>query len=241
MSTPVVGVTSVLDRAQSGVWDTQAVFLQATYLDALVEAGASVAVLPPQPALPDAVAAVLDRLDALVVTGGADLDPAHYGATPHPENDSPRPERDEWELALVAGARTRGLPYLGICRGAQVLSVSRGGSLIQHVPDLVGNKEHEGEGDEFGHVGVSVVPGTRVAALHPASSVVPVYHHQAIDRAGEGLIVSARSEYGIVEAIEDPAAAFCLGVQWHPEVDSRQELFAALVSAAREYRAASRG
>jgi len=241
MSAPVVGVTSVLERAKSGVWDTQAVFLQAVYVDALVRAGAAVSVLPPQPALPDAVAGVLDGLDGLVVTGGADIDPVHYGEEPHAENDSPRPERDAWELALVEAAGTRGMPFLGICRGAQVLNIARGGTLLQHVPDVVGNKEHEGDGDRFGHVSVTTLPGTRAATLLPASGSVPVYHHQAIDKPGAGLVVSALSEYGIVEAVEDPTAAFCLAVQWHPEVDSRPELFDAFVAAATAYRAVSRG
>lgn len=236
MTIPVVGITSNLDRAQSGVWDTKAVFLAWRYGEAFVSAGAAVVVLPPQPASPDAVAAVLQGVDALVITGGADLDPAQYGQHPHPDNDDPKPVRDEWELELVTGAMSLDMPVLGICRGAQVLNVARGGNLIQHVPEVVGNKAHEGEGDRFGHVRIDTVPHSRVAALVPTGVEVPVYHHQAVDELGTGLIVSARSEYGIVEAIEDPAAAFCLGVQWHPEEDSRPEIFEALVAAAAAYR-----
>lgn len=235
MSTPVIGITSYRDRARSGVWDVEAVFLPWNYGHGIVTAGGVVAVLPPQPATPDAVAAVLDRIDGLVVVGGADLDPAHYNEEPHPQIDEPKPERDEWELALARGARDRALPYLGICRGAQLLNVSRGGSLYQHLPEVIGHKAHEGEGDRFGHVEVETVEGTRVAALHPQESTVPVYHHQAIKDVGEGLVVAARSEYGVVEAVEDPAAPFCLGIQWHPEQDSRPELFEALVAAARAY------
>ena len=236
MGTPVVGITSYLDRASSGVWDVEAVFLPWRYGSAFVDAGAAVSVLPPQTATPDAVAAVLDGIDALVVTGGADLEPATYGASPHPSDDDPKPMRDEWELALTLAALDRGMPFLGICRGSQVLNVVRGGTLIQHVPDVVGHKEHEGDGDEFGHVGVTTVDGTRLSTLHPQRSTVPVYHHQAVDRLGEGLVVGARSVYGIVEAVEDPTAAFCIGVQWHPEEDSRTALFEALVEAAAAYR-----
>src|SRR4051794_11964357 len=134
MNSPVVGITSYLDRAQSGVWDLEAVFLPWGYGESFVKAGAAVITLPPQRALPDAVSAVLDRLDALVVTGGADLDSSRYGMPPHPSNDEPKPLRDEWELALVSGALERGMPFFGICRGAQVLNVARGGTLIQHVP-----------------------------------------------------------------------------------------------------------
>ena len=135
----------------------------------------------------------------------------------------------------------RGMPVLGICRGAQVLNVARGGTLIQHVPDVVGNKAHEGEDDRFGHVSIATVPGSKVAGLIATGAEVPVYHHQAVDALGDGLVVSARSEYGIVEAVEDPDAAFCVGVQWHPEQDSRPEVFDALVAAARTYRARRHG
>lgn len=235
MTAPVIGITSTLDRAQSGVWDTTAVFLHWHYCEALIAAGGVVSVLPPQPALPDAVAAVLDGVSGLVVTGGGDLNAALYGQGEHPDNDSPHPVRDEWELALAREAVARDMPYLGICRGAQVLNVALGGSLIQHVPDLVGHKRHEGEGDQFGSIGVATVAGTRVAGLHPAQSVVPVYHHQAIDSPGVGLIVSAHSEDGIVEAVEFPDKTFCIGVQWHPEEDDRAELFEAFIAAAAVY------
>ena len=236
MSTPVVGITSYLDQAQSGVWDLEAVFLPWRYGEGFVAAGAAVVILPPQPALPDAVAAVLDGIDALVLTGGADLDATRYGKAPHPNNDNPKPERDAWELGLVEEAMRRDMPVLGICRGAQVLNVARGGSLIQHVPEVVGNKAHEGEEDRFGHVSINTVPDSKVAGLIVSGAEVPVYHHQALDALGEGLIVSAQSEYGIVEAVEDPDAPFCVGVQWHPEQDSRPEVFDALVAAARAYR-----
>jgi putative glutamine amidotransferase len=172
-----------------------------------------------------------------VVVGGADLDAARYGETPRDENDDAVPVRDSWELALVAAARERDLPYLGICRGAQVLNVAAGGNLIQHVPDEVGTDAHEGHDDVFGSVGVRTVADTRLATLHPESSQVPVYHHQAIGRVGEGLVVNAKSDYGIVEGVEDPALAFCLGVQWHPEQDSRTEIFDAFVAAAGAARA----
>jgi putative glutamine amidotransferase len=236
MTTPLIGITSYLDRASSGVWDLEAVFLPWEYGSAFERAGAAITVLPPQAATPESVATVADRLDGIVVTGGADLDAARYGAAPHPHNDDPHPARDAWELALTAEALARGIPFLGICRGAQVLNVVRGGTLVQHLPDVIGNKDHEGEGDVFGLIDVDTVPGTRISKLHPAHSTVPVYHHQAIDHVGEGLVVGALSIHGVPESVEDPSAEFCLAVQWHPERDDRPELFEAFVDAARDYR-----
>mgnify|MGYP001249953855 FL=1 len=238
MSTPVIGISCYREQAKSGVWDTDSVFMPWNNVQGFLDAGATVVMLPPQPAGPDAVAAVLDSLDGLVVGGGADLDPSHYGQERHPELDEPRPDRDAWELALARGAAERDLPYFGICRGTQVLNVSRGGTLIQHLPDVIGNNLHSGDEDQFASMEVTTVPGTKVAKLHPQRSEVPVYHHQAVGDVGEGLVVAARSKYEVIEALEDPGAAFCVGVQWHPEQDSRPELFEAFVAAARDYKAA---
>jgi len=237
MSTPLVGMTSYRDRAQSGVWDVEAVFFPWAYGSSLTDVGAAIAVLPPQSATPSAVSAALSRIDGLIITGGADIDSSRYGAPAHPRNDAPNPVRDDWELALTLGALERDMPFLGICRGAQVLNVARGGTLIQHVPDAVGNHAHEGADGVFASIGISVEAGSRVGALYPARATVPVYHHQAIDTVGAGLQVTARSDYGIVEAVEDPSLPFCVAVQWHPEQDPRPALFEAFVAAARSYAA----
>jgi putative glutamine amidotransferase len=188
--------------------------------------------------VPAVVDAVLPRLDAVVLCGGPDVDPARYGAQPGEHTDLPHPERDEAELALLAGALAAGLPVLGICRGLQLLNVARGGSLIQHLPDRVGHNLHAPFRGEYGNHAVDVEPGSRLAALLGRTAVdkVPTYHHQAIERLGTGLTVTARCEDGVIEAVEDPSAPFCVAVQWHPEMGDDTSLFDALVGAARETR-----
>ena len=232
MAAPVIGITSYLDIATSGIWTTPAVFLPWSYAAPIVAAGGVIAVLPPQPATPDAVTAALDAIDGLYIAGGLDVDPALYGEAPHAETDAPRPDRDAWEFALLEGARERNLPTLGVCRGAQALNVSRGGTLVQHLPDVVGHTGYQGGDAVFRPATVAVEPGTLLATAHPAESEVPVYHHQSIAALGAGLAVSALSADGVIEAIEDPSLDFCLAVQWHPEQDVRPQIFEAFVRAA---------
>ena len=131
---PVIGLTTYRQRAQSGVWDVEAAFLPAVYLEAVTRTGGAAVLLPPQPADAELAAEVVGRLDGLIVAGGSDVDPARYGAAPHPATDAPRPLRDDWESALLQAAIDAGLPFLGICRGLQMLNIHRGGSLIQHLP-----------------------------------------------------------------------------------------------------------
>lgn len=235
---PIVGITSYLERAAMGVWDVPAVYLPTSYVNPIAAAGASIVVLPPQAADPDAVSRILDGLDGLCISGGYDVDPAAYGESPHALTDAPRQDRDAWELALLAGALERDMPVLGVCRGAQVLNVLRGGTLHQHLPDVVGSPRHQGRDGIFATVSVSVVGGTLLSTLHPVTRDVPVYHHQAIDSLGEGLVVSATCEDRVIEAVEDPSLAFCVAVQWHPEQDpGAVSLYQGFVEAARAYRA----
>ena len=233
---PVVGLTAYLEQVQTGIWDVPASYLPADYFEGVTMAGGVAVLLPPQPVDPDVVHSVLDSLDALVITGGYDLDAITYGQQPHPTTDEPRTARDSWEFALLQGALARGLPMLGICRGAQVLNVAFGGTLHQHLPDVLGHNGHRAGNGVFARLPVRTVAGTRLAALVGESADAPCYHHQAIDKVGAGLVVSAWDPDGVVEAVELPGDNFVLAVQWHPEKSlDDPRLFTAIVDAARAY------
>jgi putative glutamine amidotransferase len=236
---PVIGLTTYLQQAKTGVWDVRASFLPAIYFEGVGLAGGIAVLLPPQPVDGDIAERVLDGLDGLIITGGKDVVPANYGQDPHPATDAPVPDnrvRDALELELVLGAIRRGMPVLGICRGAQVLNVALGGTLHQHLPDVLGHTRHQQGNAVFSTSAVRTVPGTRLAALIGESSDAQCYHHQAIDRIANGLIVSAQDSDGVIEAVEMPGNNFVLAVQWHPEerLDDLR-LFAAVVEAAAAY------
>ena len=233
---PLIGVTTYLQRAQTGVWDVPASFLPKKYLDGVTEAGGIAVLLPPQPTTPVDAARVLSRLDGLIIAGGVDVDPARYGQEPHDKTDAPQRIRDEWDFALLDAAIAAEVPFLAICRGAQVLNVLRGGTLHQHLPDVVGSPRYQLGGGEFNRVPVEVAPGSAVAGLVGEHAVGSMYHHQAIDAVGEGLVVTARSDDDVVEAVELSSASFGVAVQWHPEEDAEdRRLFAGLVEAAKTY------
>jgi gamma-glutamyl-gamma-aminobutyrate hydrolase PuuD len=227
---PLIGLTSYGERTRFGVWDHDSVLLPRTYVDMVVAAGGAPVLLPSLPAAADAVAA----LDALVVTGGPDVDPAAYGAAPHSRTVVARRERDDAELLMLRRALDRGIPLLGVCRGLQVLNVALGGTLVQHVPDAVGHTKHNPSPGVFGTTTVTLAPGSRVGAAVGARALVQCHHHQAVDRVGNGLVVTGRAADGVVEAVEHPDGPFTVGVQWHPEQDAADiRLFAAFVAACR--------
>jgi putative glutamine amidotransferase len=229
VSAPVIGITAYVEPARFTVWEMTATLLPHAYVTQIVRAGGQPVVLPPA----GDPSAALDRLDGLVIAGGGDLDPARYGAVPHERVSHVRGFRDEAELALAARAIARGVPLLGICRGLQVLNVALGGTLHQHVPDVVGDTRHCPEPGVFGRFPVTVTAGSRLAkALREETATVPHYHHQAVDRLGTGLTASAYAD-GLIEAAEVDEHPFALGVQWHPEMDEDVRLFTALVDAAR--------
>jgi putative glutamine amidotransferase len=234
---PIIGLTTYLEQAQTGVWNVPASFLPKVYFDAVTKAGGIAVLLPPQPVSDEIAERVLDGIDGLIITGGKDVDPARYGQDPHPTTDEPRLDRDAWEDALLRGAINRELPFLGICRGAQVLNVALGGTLIQHLPDVIGSSRYNLGGGEFNDVPVEVESGTELGELVGAQVRAKVYHHQSIDRVADGLTVSARSDDGVIQAVELDAVPFGLAVQWHPE-ESQDDLrlFAGLVGAAKKYR-----
>lgn len=238
---PLIGVTTYLQQAATGVWDTTAAYLHAAYLDAVVEAGGIPVLLPPQPCDDDQAAQALAAVDALVIAGGADVDPRRYAAAPHPLTGAPREDRDAWEAALLRAALEAGTPFLGICRGLQVLNVELGGTLIQHLPDVVGDDRYQVGAGTFGSEEIEIEPGSLLAAaIGPERRAVPVYHHQAVDRVADGLVVTARCDDGVIEALERPGPGYCLAVQWHPEMETDdRRLLAALVERARARRDAS--
>lgn len=233
----MLGLTTYLQQAQTGVWDVHASFLPAIYVQGVNLAGGVAVLLPPQSVDAAAAGRVLDGLDGLILTGGKDVDPARYGQAPHPTTDEPDRVRDAWEFALLGEALRRGLPVLGICRGAQVLNVALGGTLTQHLPEVIGHTHHQKGNAVFGTSAVRTQPGTIIAGLIGESSDAQCYHHQAIDRLGDGLTVSARDGDGVIEAVELARPdRWVVGVQWHPEerLDDLR-LFAGVVRAASDH------
>jgi putative glutamine amidotransferase len=226
---PVIGLTSYEEQARWGVWDVPSVLLPVRYVQAVVAAGGVPLLLPP---IPDVVEPALARLDGLILAGGPDIEPSRYGATALESTGAPRVDRDSAELGLVTTALAAGLPVLGICRGLQLMNVARGGTLHQHLPDVVGSDEHAPAPAVYGHHPVKVTPGSLLAeSLGQTEAEVPTYHHQGIDELGAGLTVSATASDGMIEAVEDQSLPFCLAVQWHPEVGEDLSLFEALVTA----------
>jgi gamma-glutamyl-gamma-aminobutyrate hydrolase PuuD len=230
---PVIGITSYAQEASFGVWRLPAALIPLDYVDAVERAGGRPVLIPPSE---DGVEETLDALDGLIFSGGADLDPAAYGADAHPATDVPQARRDAGELALLRGALERDLPTLAICRGSQLLNVVRGGDLVQHLPDVVGDETHKSTPGTFSDHGVRIDPETRLGRLVGEHSPVKSHHHQGFGRVGEGLVEAAWAEDGTLEGIEDPDRRFALGVLWHPEAGEDAALFEALVKEARAYR-----
>jgi gamma-glutamyl-gamma-aminobutyrate hydrolase PuuD len=232
----IVGITTYLTQASFGAWQIDSALVPVDYVRAVERAGGRPLLVPPSD---DAVSETLDALDGLVFSGGSDLGPELYGQKPHPETTGVVPERDSGELALLTAALDRDVPVLAVCRGSQVLNVARGGDLVQHLPELVGHEQHRHTPGAFGDHDVVVDAGTQLGDLLGEGNTVPVksHHHQGFGRLGTGLRASAHAEDGAVEAIEDPAHRFALGVLWHPEAGEDMKLFEALVAEASRYRA----
>jgi putative glutamine amidotransferase len=234
---PVIGLCGSVERARWGFWDQPATLLAKDYSDHVQRAGGLALIFPPDARALDDPAPWLDLIDGLIMVGGADIDPATYGAVAGPNAQEPVRERDEFELALARAALERDLPLLGICRGMQVMNVARGGTLIQHLPDDVGHEDHRrslGSWENADH-DVRLAAGSLAARaagerIHATKS----HHHQGVDRIGEGFEVTGWATIDdLPEAIEDPSRRFALGVQWHPEADRTSRLIAALVEHAR--------
>ncbi len=249
---PLIGISSNMVRAKWAFWDRPATLMPQTYVDLMTAAGGLPVLLPPQPGIEEAVG----RLDGLLLPGGGDLDPALYAAAAHPETGRLNPRRDAAEVALARAAIRAKLPVLGICRGLQVMNIVLGGTLHQHLPDLTGHKGHEPERGVFGAQRIRVEPGSQLAKIISGEGghgggeggvngdgrTVPCHHHQAIDRIGTGLTVTAWAEDDVIEAVELADHPFAVAVQWHAEENGgcAESLFGALVEAARGQASAAR-
>jgi putative glutamine amidotransferase len=234
--TPNIGVTCNLDVVKYGLWTEPAAMVPLTYVRAIARAGGRPLLIVPTPADLAEPSALLDLLDGVLVTGGADVDPATYGERPHGETEAATSDRDAFELLLVRAAAERDLPCLGICRGMQVVNVAYGGALEQHLPDRLERDIHRGDNGEFADHRVDVEPESLAAIAAGATRVaVKSYHHQGVARVGEGLRVTARADGdGTVEAIEDADRRFMLGVLWHPEEVETDRLIGAFVDECRK-------
>jgi putative glutamine amidotransferase len=221
---PLIGVTTSEVRPAERITPTpegeprgREMALGLPYLNGLEAAGGLPVVMPPLSE--DAIEPLLDRLDGVCLSGGPDLDPQSYGAGPHPELGPTEPDLDRFELAVARRADVREMPILAICRGTQALNIVRGGVLHQHLPEISDQIPHrqQAPGDQTSHP-VEIDPHSRLAAALGGSEIdVNSFHHQAIDRIGDRLVVSARAPDGTIEAVEDPTRPFLIGVQWHAE------------------------
>jgi putative glutamine amidotransferase len=202
------------------------------YVEALDRAGARPLLIPPSE---HGVEETLDAVHGLLFSGGSDLDPGLYDQEPHAETLGTVPERDRAELELLQAALARDMPVLAVCRGSQVLNVGRGGDLVQHLPDVVGDDKHKHTPGTFADHDVTLEQGTQLASLLGERAPVKSHHHQGLGRLGDGLRAAAHAEDGTIEAVEDPERRFALGVLWHPEAGEDLKLFEELVRASREY------
>ncbi len=231
-----VGITAAVEQARWGAWDEIVTMAPRSYARAVQDAGGLALLLPPDDAAEAVPERWLDRIDALLLAGGSDIDPASYSQPPHPETKGIRPERDRFEIVLVGAALRRGMPVLGVCRGMQLLNVALGGDVVQHLPDVTGRSDHRHTPGSYSDHEVRLRPDSLAArVIGPERTLVKSHHHQGLGELGEGLQESGWADDGVVEAIELEAGAhpFALGVLWHPEEEERSRVIGALVEAAK--------
>jgi putative glutamine amidotransferase len=225
MARPIIGLTCYRTAGTKTIYDGKLASLPVQYLDTVTRSGGTAVLLPPQPFDAEQARDVISRVDGLLLTGGADIDPARYGQPIDTQHEGFEALRDASEDALLAAALEADIPVLGICRGAQMLNVHLGGTLHQHLPDVVGHDRYRTPGARFHPEPVSITPGSRLAdSLGRAVEINgPVEHHQAIDEVAPGLVVTARGSDGVIQAVEWPDKRFVVAVQWHPEEDASDD------------------
>ncbi|MBR84815.1 MAG: gamma-glutamyl-gamma-aminobutyrate hydrolase [Euryarchaeota archaeon] len=225
---PVIGVTTSVNVRDYETPDQAVVMLPANYPMAIREAGGIPVLLTEG----DDVESLLDRLDGIIISGGRDIDPSRYGEEPHERTNDIRPEQDSWESSLIASAIDRDMPMLCVCRGHQLLSVERGGRLYQHLPETPGHENHGASAGNWSKHPVTIEKSSLLASVLGTETMANSGHHQGVADAGN-LTVVARTEDGLIEAVELPGASFLLSMQWHPEMIDQTKVFDALIEAAR--------
>ena len=232
MARPLIGVCAAIEPASYGVWkDEPATLLPLSYSRAIHGAGGMMAMLPPDKRASEDPRELLDRIDALVLGGGADIDPESQGVEAHPETIGTNLDRDRFEIALALGALDRGMPLLGVCRGMQVLNVACGGSIDQHIPERLGHDIHRPVPGSWAEHDVRIEAGSLAATAAGTDRLtVKSHHHQGVDRVADSLKATAwATDDESVEAIESGDGGFALGVLWHPEEDPRDGVIPTLV------------
>ncbi|MBN9150440.1 MAG: gamma-glutamyl-gamma-aminobutyrate hydrolase family protein [Cryobacterium sp.] len=228
---PVIGISTYRQPASWSSWEgVTADILPTAYAESVVETGGAPLLVPPVPSLA-AAKLLVTRIDGLIIAGGSDVNPARYRQKPHGAVTTWYDDRDASELWLLDAAAPRQLPVLGICRGMQIMAVHAGGSIIQHLPDDVGNSSHSGLGNAYGATNVMIESGHRISALVDPSLIVACHHHQGVS-THPGFVATAHSGDGVLEAMEAEGERFLVGVQWHPETTKDKGLFAGLIAAA---------
>jgi len=228
MGRPIIGITGELEAARWGNWIREAVVSPVSYTRAVERAGGTTVILPPVPA--SSVPVLIAGLNGLLVAGGRDVDPSLYDEAPHEQTDLPDHRRDRFELILTWAAIDADLPFLAVNRGLHILNVARGGTLIQHLPDRLGNTSHRPDPVKMTTHTLTISPASKLSRILGETAQVPAAHHQAVDRIGSGLLAVAWTHDQMVEAVEVQGHRFGLGVQWNPEDGDDARLFESLVT-----------